>query len=539
MERQHSRRCRKSSEKSQHKAGWMRDGERRSCWMICRSDNTWPRNKLQACLDAGKPESRTEPHRAAHSPGMRDSAASTKRKEGRTVSRVAGEWTQVVTYHQELTADLPRLAVSLPLHSAPLLSPLSSDRWCESSRRQSRTTPLPHHRRERRGEALNHFGTELRQSARPPSAAPRPVTAERRSRCPPEEIRRRGVSSRGHIWGQYRAVSFGLPASGGFWGQIAVGIQEQEKEEESRPFQRCSPGDASVNARAMSRRKQGNPQHLSQREITPAVEHPDGSLLSDSLPPHPLSLPSHPLGLPPHPLEPSLAHALPPGLHSDHDLLTCGQCQMTFPLGDILLFIEHKKKQCQTLLLANGCYDKMTDRGGGGSPTLQSLHHHGQRVELRKVVEPVEIGIQVTPEEEEEVGGGVERGERGQRTPTKGICPKQENAPAGKQMQEEEQQQFSQTVKMLIKKPEMKSRIFTLPQELLSAVLPSNRLLFVELQVCSSSVGAGQSSSERVSLRFGLRCKTLCLGLNFINILPGCYNCARQLHSAPVDSVAT
>lgn len=105
---------------------------------------------------------------------------------------------------------------------------------------------------------------------------------------------------------------------------------------------------------------------------------------------------------------------------------------MTFPLGDILLFIEHKKKQCQTLLLANGCYDKMTDRGGGGSPTLQSLHHHGQRVELRKVVEPVEIGIQVTPEEEEEVGGGVERGERGERTPTKGICPKQENSLAGR-----------------------------------------------------------------------------------------------------------
>lgn len=49
---QHSRRCRKSSEKSKHKAGRMRDGERRSCRMICRSDNTWPRNKLEACLDA-------------------------------------------------------------------------------------------------------------------------------------------------------------------------------------------------------------------------------------------------------------------------------------------------------------------------------------------------------------------------------------------------------------------------------------------------------------------------------------------------------
>uniref|UniRef100_A0A8D0A4Y7 BCL11 transcription factor B n=1 Tax=Sander lucioperca TaxID=283035 RepID=A0A8D0A4Y7_SANLU len=152
-----------------------------------------------------------------------------------------------------------------------------------------------------------------------------------------------------------------------------------------------------------------------------------GGLLSGSLSLHPLRLSSHPLRLPPHPLDPSLAHALPSGLHADHDLLTCGQCQMTFPLGDILLFIEHKKKQCQTPLLANGCYDKMTDRGGeGGSPTLQSLHHHAQQVELRKVVEPVEIGIQVTPEEEE-----VERGVRGERTLIKGICPKQENTPAG------------------------------------------------------------------------------------------------------------
>ncbi|MED6234606.1 hypothetical protein ATANTOWER_013955 [Ataeniobius toweri] len=176
----------------------------------------------------------------------------------------------------------------------------------------------------------------------------------------------------------------------------------------------------------MSRRKQGNPQHLSQREITPEVEHPDGVLLSNSSPPHPL-------GLPGHTLEPSLTHTLPPGLHVDHDLLTCGQCQLTFPLGDILLFIEHKKKQCQTPLLPNGCYDKMNDRGGGGG--LQSLYHYAQRGELRKVVEPVEIGIQVTPEEEEAVGGrgrreGVERGEK---TPTKGICPKQESTPAGRQ----------------------------------------------------------------------------------------------------------
>lgn len=154
------------------------------------------------------------------------------------------------------------------------------------------------------------------------------------------------------------------------------------------------------------------------------VERADGVLLSDTPPPNPFGL------LPLHPLDPGLAHALPPGLHADHDLLTCGQCQMTFPLGDILLFIEHKKKQCQTPLLPNGCYDKMNDRGGGGG--LQSLHHYAQRGELKKVVEPVEIGIQVTPEEEEAVGGGRQRAERREKTPTRGICPKQESSMTGR-----------------------------------------------------------------------------------------------------------
>ncbi|CAL8291665.1 unnamed protein product, partial [Gadus morhua 'NCC'] len=41
------------------------------------------------------------------------------------------------------------------------------------------------------------------------------------------------------------------------------------------PFQCRSPGNATVNARAMSRRKQGNPQHVSQREIAPESEHAD------------------------------------------------------------------------------------------------------------------------------------------------------------------------------------------------------------------------------------------------------------------------
>lgn len=89
----------------------------------------------------------------------------------------------------------------------------------------------------------------------------------------------------------------------------------------------------------------------------------------------------------------------------DPDLLTCGQCQMNFPLGDILVFIEHKKRQCGGSLGA--CYDKGPDKG---SPPPSS------RSELRKVSEPVEIGIQVTPDEDDHL-----------LSPTKGICPKQEN----------------------------------------------------------------------------------------------------------------
>lgn len=90
---------------------------------------------------------------------------------------------------------------------------------------------------------------------------------------------------------------------------------------------------------------------------------------------------------------------------ADPDLLTCGQCQMNFPLGDILVFIEHKKKQCNGA--GGSCYEKNLDKS---SPPPSS------RSELRKVSEPVEIGIQVTPDEEDRL-----------LTPTKGICPKQEN----------------------------------------------------------------------------------------------------------------
>ncbi|XP_058511555.1 B-cell lymphoma/leukemia 11B isoform X3 [Ochotona princeps] len=144
----------------------------------------------------------------------------------------------------------------------------------------------------------------------------------------------------------------------------------------------------------MSRRKQGNPQHLSQRElITPEADHAEAAILDED---EGLEIE-----------EPGSLGLMLAG--PDPDLLTCGQCQMNFPLGDILVFIEHKKKQCGGSLA--GCYDKGLDKA---SPPPSS------RSELRKVAEPVEVGIQVTPDEDEHL-----------LSPTKGICPKQENI-AGK-----------------------------------------------------------------------------------------------------------
>ncbi|KAM9202349.1 B-cell lymphoma/leukemia 11B isoform 4-T6 [Dugong dugon] len=143
----------------------------------------------------------------------------------------------------------------------------------------------------------------------------------------------------------------------------------------------------------MSRRKQGNPQHLSQRELITQADHVEAAILEE---------------------DEGLEIEEPSGLGlmvggPDPDLLTCGQCQMNFPLGDILVFIEHKKKQCGSGLSV--CYDRGLDKG---SPPPSS------RSELRKVSEPVEIGIQVTPDEDDHL-----------LSPTKGICPKQENI-AGK-----------------------------------------------------------------------------------------------------------
>ncbi len=84
----------------------------------------------------------------------------------------------------------------------------------------------------------------------------------------------------------------------------------------------------------------------------------------------------------------------------DQDLLTCGQCQMNFPLGDILIFIEHKRKQCNGTL----CMDKAVDKPPSPS--------HG---DLRRTSNPVEVGVQVTPEDDDCLS-----------TSSRGICPKQE-----------------------------------------------------------------------------------------------------------------
>ncbi|KAI2523522.1 BAF chromatin remodeling complex subunit BCL11A, partial [Homo sapiens] len=85
----------------------------------------------------------------------------------------------------------------------------------------------------------------------------------------------------------------------------------------------------------------------------------------------------------------------------DHDLLTCGQCQMNFPLGDILIFIEHKRKQCNGSL----CLEKAVDKPPSPSP-----------IEMKKASNPVEVGIQVTPEDDDCLS-----------TSSRGICPKQEH----------------------------------------------------------------------------------------------------------------
>ena len=99
----------------------------------------------------------------------------------------------------------------------------------------------------------------------------------------------------------------------------------------------------------------------------------------------------------------------------EHDLLTCGQCQTNFPLGDILVFIEHKRRLCRGAAGPPGCFTKPGENGSSVSPR--------GRLVLGRGAVPVEVGIQVTP-------GGEEEERR--MTPAKGICPKQERGNAGR-----------------------------------------------------------------------------------------------------------
>uniref|UniRef100_A0A3Q3IJJ2 C2H2-type domain-containing protein n=1 Tax=Monopterus albus TaxID=43700 RepID=A0A3Q3IJJ2_MONAL len=119
----------------------------------------------------------------------------------------------------------------------------------------------------------------------------------------------------------------------------------------------------------MSRRKQGKPQHLSKREFSRKWRE---IIFLHNVAGEPLK--------------------------GDQDLLTCGQCHSRFPLADILLFIEHKRRQCHGSL----CTDKPLDRPP--SSPLASVCH------------PVEVAVQVSPHDEDCLS-----------TPLQGIIPKQEN----------------------------------------------------------------------------------------------------------------
>lgn len=112
--------------------------------------------------------------------------------------------------------------------------------------------------------------------------------------------------------------------------------------------------------------------------------------------------------------EPSTPSPLRSG-RGEHDLLTCGQCQTNFPLGDILVFIEHKRRLCRGPGSRPGSFSKPGETGG---VTGISISPRARSLELGRGSIPVEVGIQVTPGREED----VER----RLTPARGICPKQE-----------------------------------------------------------------------------------------------------------------
>lgn len=102
-------------------------------------------------------------------------------------------------------------------------------------------------------------------------------------------------------------------------------------------------------------------------------------------------------------------------LKGDQDLLTCGQCHSRFPLADILLFIEHKRRQCHGTL----CTDKPQDRPPSSplaSPLSTSSSHSRTHLHPRRACHPVEVAVQVSPHNEDCLSA-----------PLPGIIPKQEN----------------------------------------------------------------------------------------------------------------
>uniref|UniRef100_A0A4W5KKB0 BCL-11A-like CCHC zinc finger domain-containing protein n=1 Tax=Hucho hucho TaxID=62062 RepID=A0A4W5KKB0_9TELE len=134
----------------------------------------------------------------------------------------------------------------------------------------------------------------------------------------------------------------------------------------------------------MSRRKQGKPQHLSKRDFSSVI------LMDRSE---------------------NGAGTLRIAVATEQDLLTCGQCQATFPLGDILLFIEHKRKRCH----GPPCLARGLDKPPSPTPGL-ALTPSPFPASLRR--RPVEVGVQATP------GGDDDR-----LLLPRGICPKQEHIP--------------------------------------------------------------------------------------------------------------
>ncbi|TRY72965.1 hypothetical protein DNTS_003525 [Danionella cerebrum] len=154
-----------------------------------------------------------------------------------------------------------------------------------------------------------------------------------------------------------------------------LALNSSPRSHETLALPNVNPAEPVAN---MSRRKQGKPLHLSKREFSPEPVTGDIPEVEGS---RPGSKPCTPKG--------------------DQDLLTCGQCGSRFPLADILLFIEHKRRECQGRL----CMDKSSGLAPSPPPAGQ-----------RRASVPVEMAVQVSPHGEEHLA----------LTPH-GLRPKQES----------------------------------------------------------------------------------------------------------------